>query len=46
MTNHGIYLGSNTNQGWFLRVVGWRQLLLLSLGLACSYWLGYWRGGA
>lgn len=39
--DYGIDLGAG-NCGWFLHVRGWRQLVMLLLGLLASYALGAW----
>ena len=39
---HGLYLGKGTNEGWFLRIVGWRQFVILLAGLGACYALGAW----
>lgn len=40
--SYGIDL--TRNAGWFLLIVGWRQLLLLWIALSAMWWLGYWWG--
>lgn len=41
---HGLYL-IGRNEGWFIRIVGWRQLALLLTALAFCYWVGVIVGG-
>lgn len=41
---HGIIMGTG-NHGWFIRIEGWRQLVLLLAGLAFCYGVGVAVGG-